>query len=112
MIVKFLKRRINILHKRIREHVIRRDSLSGHGYWALGYYTGQLSVMENWLDFVQESKGDKSPLTADDFNVCDHNPNGQFVRIEELNAMIEAGALTVNREVLKEFQKMKRTEKI
>lgn len=41
---------------------------------------------------------------VDDFNVCDINSNGHFVRIEELNKMIEEGALIVNYEKLEEYK--------
>lgn len=41
---------------------------------------------------------------VDDFNVCDINANGHFVRIEELNNMIEEGALIVNCEKLEEYK--------
>ena len=41
---------------------------------------------------------------VDDFNVCDINSNGHFVRIEELNKMIEEGALIVNHEKLEEYK--------
>ncbi len=36
-------------------------------------------------------------LYAHDFNMVESNPNGQFVRISELNQMIGCGALSVDR---------------
>lgn len=43
-------------------------------------------------------------LYAQDFNVMESNPNGQFVRISELNKMIECGALSVDRKKLEDYK--------
>ena len=53
-----LSRQIERLKKRIQDLEDRKDSLSVHGYWDLGYYKGQLAVMEDWLDAIQEAKGE------------------------------------------------------
>lgn len=45
-----LERTINRLKKDIQELEDKKDSLSKHGYWDLGYYKGQLSVLEMLLD--------------------------------------------------------------
>lgn len=36
-------------------------------------------------------------LYATDFNMVDSNMNGQFVKISEINKMIECGAIIINR---------------
>lgn len=41
---------------------------------------------------------------ASDFNMVQSDLNGQFVRISEINKMIECGAITVDREKLKEYK--------
>ena len=41
---------------------------------------------------------------VDDFNMCEINNNGHFVRIEELNKMIAMGAIVINREKLNKYK--------
>ena len=41
---------------------------------------------------------------ASDFNMVQSDLNGQFVRISEINKMIECGAIAVDREKLKEYK--------
>ena len=48
-------------------------------------------------------------FTTNDFNVVVSDRNGYFVRIAELNEMIKCGAITINREKLKEYQTETRT---
>lgn len=43
-------------------------------------------------------------LYAEDFNMSESNPNGQFVRISELNKMIECGAIQINRQKIEEYK--------
>lgn len=43
-------------------------------------------------------------ICANDFNMVESNPNGQFVRISEINEMIKYGAITVDREKIKEYK--------
>ena len=43
-------------------------------------------------------------LYADDFGMVEINPNGQFVRITEINKMIEYGAIKVDRTRLEEYK--------
>ena len=43
-------------------------------------------------------------LYAEDFNMVESNPNGQFVRISELNKMIEYGAIQINRQKIQEYK--------
>ena len=45
-----LKRQIGRITKRIQALEDRKDNLSVHGYWDLGYHKGKLAVMEDWLD--------------------------------------------------------------
>lgn len=42
-------------------------------------------------------------MYSSDFNVVETNQNGEFVRVSEINAMIDCGALTVNRGKLEEY---------
>lgn len=43
-------------------------------------------------------------LCTEDFNMVESNPNGQFVRISELNKMIECGAIQIDRQKIKEYK--------
>lgn len=43
-------------------------------------------------------------FNVNDFNVVVTDINGHFIRIEELNKMIECGAITINREKLEEYK--------
>ncbi len=52
-----LKRQIERIRKRIQEYEEKKETLSVHGYWSLGYYQGKLSALEDWLDCMQELKG-------------------------------------------------------
>lgn len=52
-----LKRQIGRIRKRIQEYEEKKETLSVHGHWSLGYYQGKLAVMEDWLDCMQELKG-------------------------------------------------------
>ena len=49
-----LKRQIERLKKQIQDFEERKEKLSIHGFWDLGYYKGKLTVMEDWLDSIQE----------------------------------------------------------
>lgn len=50
-------------------------------------------------------------FNVNDFNVMLIDGNGPFVRIEELNKLIEYGAITINRERLEEYKKETRVRK-
>jgi hypothetical protein len=54
-----LKRQIERIKRRIQDYEERKENLSVHGYWDLGYYRGKLTVMEDWLDAIRKDK-DKS----------------------------------------------------
>lgn len=43
-------------------------------------------------------------LYSDDFNMVESNINGRFVRIEELNKMIECGVIKIDKEKLLEYK--------
>ncbi len=43
-------------------------------------------------------------IYAEDFNMIQSDPNGEFVRISEINKMIEYGAITINRSKLEEYK--------
>lgn len=43
-------------------------------------------------------------IYAGDFNMVQSDANGQFVRISEINKMIEYGAIQVDRDKLKEYK--------
>lgn len=43
-------------------------------------------------------------LYAEDFNMVEFNHDGQFVRISELNKMIESGALHIDRQKIQEYK--------
>ena len=43
-------------------------------------------------------------LYAEDFNMSKSNPNGEFVRISELNKMIECGAIQIDRQKIEEYK--------
>ena len=51
-----LKRQIERIKKRVQDLEERKDKLSVHGYWDLGYYKGKLAVMEDWLDSIKEDE--------------------------------------------------------
>lgn len=43
-------------------------------------------------------------MYSEDFNMVVSNSNGQFVRISELNTMIEFGAIKIDRELLEKYK--------
>jgi len=43
-------------------------------------------------------------IYAEDFNMSQLDANGEFVRISEINEMIEYGAITINRSKLEEYK--------
>ena len=43
-------------------------------------------------------------MYANDFNMVESNPNGQFVRISEINDMIKSGVITIDRQRLREYK--------
>lgn len=51
-----IQRLIERTKKHIAEYEARKDSLSVHGYWSLGYYQGKLTAMEDALDDIEEAE--------------------------------------------------------
>lgn len=49
-----LPRQIKRTEDTIAEYEAREGNLSKHGYEQLGYHKGRLSVMEDWMDCVNE----------------------------------------------------------
>ena len=43
-------------------------------------------------------------IYGNDFNMVQSDINGEFVRISEINEMIKYGAITIDREKLKEYK--------
>lgn len=43
-------------------------------------------------------------LYAEDFNMSESNQNEEFVRISELNKMIECGAIQIDRQKIEEYK--------
>ena len=43
-------------------------------------------------------------LYAEDFNTFESNPDGEFVRISELNEMIKFGAIKIDRQKIEEYK--------
>lgn len=54
-----LERRINRNQIRIKDLKERESNLSVHGYWDLGYFEGQQSILEDLLDDVKELLGEE-----------------------------------------------------
>lgn len=52
-----------------------------------------------------KSNGNNSMFTVNDFNVILTDDNGHFVRIEELNKMIEHGVISIDNDKLEEYKK-------
>ena len=51
-----IQRQIERTKKHITDYEIRKDNLSVHGYWSLGYYQGKLTAMEDALDDIEEAE--------------------------------------------------------
>jgi hypothetical protein len=53
-----LRRQIDRIKKKMSdlEEKEAEGRLSNHGYWLLGYFKGKLSVMEDWLDEIEENE--------------------------------------------------------
>jgi len=47
----------------------------------------------------------------DDFNVMKSDENGHWVRVEELNKMIECGAITIDKEKIEKYNELTRLNK-
>lgn len=49
-----LQHQIDRANERIARLEINQEDLSEHGFWSLGYWKGRLSILEEWLDEVEE----------------------------------------------------------
>ena len=63
----------------------------------VGYIT-EVDVIKLYSDNVSCS------LTHNDFNMVESNPNGEFVRISEINDMIRYGVISLDKTKLKEYK--------
>lgn len=54
-------------------------------------------------EFYQESLKRENILTHNEFMVVQSDINGQFVRIKEINDMIECGAISIDFDKLEEY---------
>lgn len=52
--IKQIERKLDLAKKRLAPLLDREEHLSKHGYWDIGYLKGQISVLEDWLDDLQE----------------------------------------------------------
>lgn len=50
-----------------------------------------------------------SQFYCDDFNVMKTDENGHWIKVEELNKMIEHGVITINVDKIKDYHKVTRT---
>lgn len=49
-----LEHQIKRTKNQIKELEDKQERLSKHGYWDLGYWKGRLTVLEDWLDDIEE----------------------------------------------------------
>lgn len=56
-----------------------------------------------WFD-SQEILFKEKNMTKNDFNMSYTNPNGTFVRLEEINEMIKLGIITIDLQKLNEYK--------
>lgn len=52
-----LQRKIKRAKEKLTALQEREDHLSKHGYWDMGYWQGAISVLEDWLDEIEEKEG-------------------------------------------------------
>ena len=51
-----LQRMIKRANESLKDLENRKENLSKHGYWDIGYFKGRISVLEEWLDEIREEK--------------------------------------------------------
>lgn len=51
-----LQRMIDRAEEKLKDLEERKEHLSKHGYWDIGYFKGRISVLEDWLDDIREQK--------------------------------------------------------
>ena len=57
--VKDIQRKLDLAKRHLQPLLEREAHLSKHGYWDIGYLKGQISVLEDWLDDLQEEENDQ-----------------------------------------------------
>lgn len=50
-----LQRKIDRAKEKLASLESKKENLSVHGYWEIGFLKGQISVLEDWLDDVNET---------------------------------------------------------
>lgn len=53
---KSLERKIKRTMEMLKALEERKEHLSKHGYWDMGYLQGKLSVLQDWLDEMAEEE--------------------------------------------------------
>lgn len=51
-----LKRSIKRAKQKLTALEERKEHFSVHGYWDIGYLKGQISILEDWLDEIEEEE--------------------------------------------------------
>jgi hypothetical protein len=51
-----LQRQIYKCKEKLNDLKSREEHLSKHGHWDMGYFQGKLSVLEDWLDEIEEKE--------------------------------------------------------
>ena len=51
-----LQRQIYKCKEKLNALKSREEHLSKHGHWDMGYFQGKLSVIEDWLDEIEEKE--------------------------------------------------------
>ena len=59
---------------------------------------------KKWILYSMKRMGIMDKMYANDFNLVEYRSSGQFVRISEINKMIEYGIITVDRSKIKEYK--------
>lgn len=49
-----IERSIKRAKERLEDLEKRKERLSIHGYWSIGYWEGKINVLEDWLDELTE----------------------------------------------------------
>lgn len=53
---KELERKIKRSKEKLKSLEERKEYLSEHGYWEIGYFKGRIEILEDWLDEIREAK--------------------------------------------------------
>ena len=55
---KQLERKINRRKEKLKQLEDNKENLSKHGYFNMGLLKGEIYVLEDWLDEINESEGE------------------------------------------------------